>query len=161
METDVVFFLERFPQGVDAHDAQHAGIESIDAEMGLAGRMGCLAVVFDEFGDEAAHTAVEDDIAFRVIRRVGMHFHGCVYIVESALEDDFLFAAEEMDFTFIHEFLTVFDFDTFFARDGKEDDIAAEIVHSAGIFQCHCDAEHIGNLDEMTAAVGSACYGVS
>ena len=161
MEAHAVLFAEGFADGVDAHDAHHAGEEGVDALVGRARGVRGLAAVGDELAAEAVRGVSDRKVAFGVGRRIDVHLQRHVDVVKTALGDDLGLAAQKLDLLFFAQLVAVFDFHILFGGDRKEHEVAPEVLHGVDVLHRHRDGEEVGDLHVVAATVGGAGDGVA
>ena len=153
MDPDGIVIPEGFPQGIDAHDPQHGGIQGVDALVRRIGGMGGLPHILDGLADESV-AAGADGHHRSGGPFLGMDHHGHVDVIEFPFVDQFSFPVEEMELPFLPEFFPVGDLDIFLRRHPEEHHVPAQVLHDPGFGQSVGRCQHGGLLHVMAAGMG-------
>jgi len=127
MDADVILVPEDFAVGVDPHEPEHCGVESVDSLKGLAA-VCRSAVKIDGFGCKAETFPVQIQ---RRAGRIGMRVqhHRQIDPVKRALQNHLLLAAEVFDFALLTQLHAVFHVQKFLCRCCEQCDAAVKLLH--------------------------------
>ena len=156
MESHTVLIAESFAKCIDAHHPHHGRIQGIDSLIGRACRMSRYAAIFDQFTDKAITASAKTKITVRVRGNVGVHLKSHIDILKTTLSNDFLLPTQVAKLALLTKLVAIVDFDIFFSRHGKENNVTVKLLHNARIFKCHGHSHHVGNLNIMTTTVSGS-----
>ena len=124
-------------------------------------RVSGFASVFNEFADKAVAACADMKFTIGVVRRIHVHLHGHVNVIETALSNDFSLAAQVSQLTLFTQAVAVINFHVFFSGNGKKDHIAIQMLHDVGVFKRHGHGQEIADLHVVAAAVGCARHRIA
>ena len=153
MYPDNILFLERFPQGIDAHDSQTGRVQGVDAFMGGIGCMGGFADILYGLANKPV-AGRSDSHRFLGHVGLGMHHHGHVDIVKVTFVNQLALAADIMKLALLPQCFAIGDLHIFFSRHGEEHRVPCQIFHDAGFHNAGAGRQHNGGLEEMAAGMG-------
>ena len=157
MDAYGVLVLEGLALGVYGHEAEHRGVEGVDALVGRAAGVRLLPYVVDHLAHEAVVAAADAQLLLYLAVRVAADAD--VDVLHVAEADELLLATEELELLLLPEVVPVVDLEVLLGGDGEEGDVAVEFAHD--VVEAEASAEHRRHLGVVTAAVGCAGDGVA
>ena len=154
MHAHHILLAEGFAQRVDAHQAQHSCIQSVDALVRRIGSMRSFANIAHGLAHKAIG-AIADRNGGTGHIFIRMHLHCHINIVESAFVNQLALAAQEMQLASLQQLFAIFNFDIFFSRHAKENYITSQLLEHAGLHNAAGSAQHRGDLQIVTASMRS------
>ena len=100
MYTDVILVLKGLAVGINRLQAQHGGLERVDALMGRASRMGCPAHIAHLLDDAAIAGPTDTEQAAFIAASLVRH-QANIDVIKSAKADQLRLATKELDFTLV------------------------------------------------------------
>ena len=156
VDAHAVIVREGLAIGVDRHQADHRGVERVDAQVRRDAGVGGVAGVADQFADEAVVRPREGELRAGAVLRAAVHHDRDVHIIELAEAHQLALAAEELQLPLLLEAGAVVDLDILLGGDGEEDQFAGEVVNRAALDDARRGGEHPGDLAVVAAAVRRA-----
>lgn len=133
------------------------GVQGVDAVKGPGARVGLPPGEADQLAQKAGAVAADEEAAVPDAG-MGVDHHAHVDVVQQALPQELLFAAEEADLPLLLQPLPVLQLHVFLRRHGHEGHVPVQLVRQG--CQAHGGAQHGGDLGVVAAGVGGACLPV-